>query len=122
VRLIGMDGELAYLGRLDSQVQVQGWRVETAEVEHALRSSAGVLEAVVVPRQTDEGVTELVVFYTGEPTSPAVLTRHLRTVLPPGMLPRLYHHLDELPLNSNRKTDRARLAQQAAEAATPPQH
>jgi amino acid adenylation domain-containing protein len=118
VRRIG-DGELAYLGRLDSQVQVQGWRVELAEVEHALRSCIGVREAVTVARPTDSGSVELVVFYTGDPTPPSELARRLRTVLPQGMLPRLYRHLDELPLNSNRKIDRAGLAQQAAEAEQP---
>ncbi|WP_329362529.1 AMP-binding protein [Streptomyces sp. NBC_00669] len=105
-------GELAYLGRLDAQVQVQGWRVELAEVEAAARTCDGVEDAVVVPRSTEDG-TELVVFYTGVPTAPAVLARRMREVLPKGMLPREYHHLAEFPLNANRKIDRRHLAGQA---------
>ncbi|MEH0845487.1 amino acid adenylation domain-containing protein [Micromonospora sp. CPCC 205711] len=107
------DGELVYLGRLDSQVQLQGWRVELAEVEHALRACAGVEDAVAVTRASDDGL-ELVVFYTGEVTPAAVLARQLRQLLPAGMLPRTYRHLDELPLNPNRKVDRGRLAREAA--------
>src|SRR5262249_12377602 len=107
------NGELIYLGRLDAQVQVQGLRVELAEIEHAVRGCAAVQEAVAVTRSAAAG-TELVVFYTGTPAPAAGLARELRRVLPPGMLPRQYRHLAELPLNSNRKIDRSRLAREAA--------
>ncbi|MFB7746599.1 AMP-binding protein [Streptomyces sp. NPDC056132] len=108
------DGELVYLGRLDSQVQIQGWRVEPAEVEHVLGSCDGVTEAVAVGATTPAG-TELVVFYTGEPRPGSQLTRSLRTLLPKGMLPRRFVHLAELPLNSNRKVDRKELTRRATE-------
>ncbi|GAT71262.1 AMP-binding protein [Planomonospora sp. ID91781] len=107
------DGELLYLGRLDSQVQIQGWRVELAEVEHEIRSCDGVEDAVAVTRPGPNG-TELVVFYTGVPAPPVELARRLRRSLPKGMLPREYRHVGEFPLNSNRKVDRGRLAAEAA--------
>jgi len=103
------DGELVYLGRLDSQVQLHGWRVELAEVEHALRGCAGVRDAVAVTGQSEAG-PQLVVYYTGVPAPARDLARQLREVLPKGMMPGYYHHVDEFPLNSNRKIDRARLA------------
>ena len=103
------NGELCYLGRLDSQVQIQGWRVELAEIEHALRGCPGVTDAVALARDGAAG-TELVVFHTGEQTPPAVLARRLRGVLPAGMLPREYRWVAEFPLNSNRKVDRLALA------------
>lgn len=108
------DGELVYLGRLDSQVQVQGWRVELAEVEHVLRSCDGVEDAVAVGATTPAG-TELVVYYTGEPRPAARLSRALRELLPKGMLPRRFEHLAEFPLNSNRKVDRKELTGRADE-------
>ncbi|MER6573385.1 AMP-binding protein [Streptomyces sp. NPDC001093] len=108
------DGQLVYLGRLDSQVQVQGWRVELAEVDHALRSCEGVEDAVTVARPVD-GSTELIVFYTGHARRPAELARALREVLPKGMLPRHFEHVAEFPLNSNRKVDRPVLAARAGE-------
>lgn len=113
VRRLG-DGALIYLGRLDSQVQVQGWRVELAEIEHAMRACPAVEDAIAVAR-SDRNGTELVVYYTGTPAAPAELARHLRLILPAGMLPRHYRHVAEFPLNSNRKIDRSRLTMWAAE-------
>jgi amino acid adenylation domain-containing protein len=112
-------GELAYLGRLDSQVQVQGWRVELAEIDHALRACTGVDDGVVVVREVD-GVTELVAFYTGEQTTAVALSRQLRRRLPDRMVPRHYHRLAEFPLNSNRKVDRKKLRGHAQELAVAP--
>ncbi|GHE14172.1 AMP-binding protein [Streptomyces alanosinicus] len=111
------DGELVYLGRLDSQVQVQGWRVELAEVEHELRTCDGVQDAVAVGAATASG-TELVVYYTGEPRPAAHLAQALRELLPKGMLPRRFEHLPEFPLNSNRKVDRKELTRRAEELLT----
>ncbi|WP_413754107.1 AMP-binding protein [Streptomyces sp. R-74717] len=112
VRRIGEDGELAYLGRLDSQVQIAGWRVELPEIDHALRGCEGVTEAVTVDVAGASG-TELAVFYTGSAVPAATFARQLRAVLPQGMTPRHYWRLDELPLNSNRKTDRGVLRSRA---------
>ncbi|MER6691623.1 amino acid adenylation domain-containing protein [Streptomyces minutiscleroticus] len=106
------DGALLYLGRQDAQVQVHGVRVELAEVDAAVRTCAGVEDAVTVAVPVD-GTVELAVFHTGEPVPPARLARHLRELLPAAVVPRAYHHLDALPLNSNRKTDRRKLASRA---------
>ncbi|GGS59445.1 amino acid adenylation protein [Planobispora rosea] len=105
-------GELAYLGRLDAQVQVNGLRVELAEIEHALRGCAGVAEAVVVG-VGEEGAIVLHAFHTGERTAAARLAGEMRALLPEQMIPRHFRHLDEMPLNSNRKIDRPRLREWA---------
>ncbi|HWS53546.1 MAG TPA: amino acid adenylation domain-containing protein, partial [Pyrinomonadaceae bacterium] len=52
-------GELEYVGRLDGQVKVRGYRVEPGEVEAALRRHGGVSEAAVVARVGGEGDTRL---------------------------------------------------------------
>ncbi|MEV4400127.1 AMP-binding protein [Nonomuraea sp. NPDC049607] len=109
-----VNGELVYLGRADSQVQVQGWRVEPAEIDHAVRGCEGVENAVTVST-TAGNATELVVFYTGRPTSISRFAAQLRRTLPTGLIPRHYRHLDELPLNPNGKVDRAGLRDRAAE-------
>jgi amino acid adenylation domain-containing protein len=113
VRHLG-GGELVYLGRTDAQVQLRGWRVELAEVEHALRRCDGVDNAVAVTRTGVDGELELVIYHTGTPTPPAVLAKQLRDILPAGMIPRHFRQLDAFPLNSNRKIDRAALARDAA--------
>ncbi|WP_232290294.1 AMP-binding protein [Micromonospora sp. ATCC 39149] len=112
VRRVAGD-QLLYLGRRDFQVQVQGQRVELAEVEHALRA-CGAYDAVAVgvPGQAS---TELFAFYTGTPVPVVDLVRRLRELLPDGVIPRHYRHMAEFPLNGNRKVDRARLADRARE-------
>jgi amino acid adenylation domain-containing protein len=115
-RLGGGEG-LAYLGRLDSQVQVLGWRVELTEVEHALRA-CGVGDAVTLA-VTGAAGTELFVFYTGGEHPVIELVRGLRKVLPEGVIPRHYRHVDSFPLNGNRKIDRKTLAARAQELLAP---
>ncbi|MFE2043048.1 amino acid adenylation domain-containing protein [Streptomyces sp. NPDC059477] len=101
-----------YLGRQDAQVQVHGVRVELAEIDAAVRTCPGVEDAVTVAVPVD-GTVELAVFHTGTPLPAARLARHLRELLPAAVLPRAFHHLDALPLNANRKTDRRTLASRA---------
>ncbi|GAA3000610.1 D-alanine--poly(phosphoribitol) ligase [Streptomyces drozdowiczii] len=108
------DGQLVYLGRMDSQVQVQGYRVEPAEVEHAMRAACPVTGAVVVGVPVANS-TELVAFYLGEARAPRDFHRDLAAVLPPQLIPRHYHRLDEFPLNTNKKTDRLALTALATE-------
>ncbi|MDQ1293931.1 MAG: hypothetical protein QG608_1814 [Actinomycetota bacterium] len=108
------EGELLYLGRADGQVQVHGWRIELAEIEHAVRGLAGVEQAVAVAAPAGDGL-ELVVFHTGSAVPATDLVRGLRAVLPDGMIPRRFVHLPELPLNSNRKTDRRALTVRGAD-------
>ncbi|QNP68365.1 amino acid adenylation domain-containing protein [Streptomyces roseirectus] len=100
------DGALVYLGRADTQVKVRGHRVETGEVEAALRRLAGVTEAVVVPATAVDGVM-LRGFYTGtgEPVDPAPL----HAWLPAYMVPDVLVPLREFPQTLNAKTDRVRL-------------
>jgi amino acid adenylation domain-containing protein len=106
------DGELVFLGRIDTQVQIQGWRVEPAEIDHHLRGCPGVDDAVTVAVTVD-GEPRLAVFYTGAETAPADFARALLRTLPQNMLPRHYWRLDELPLNGNRKIDRLTLRARA---------
>ncbi|MER5460464.1 AMP-binding protein [Streptomyces sp. NPDC002668] len=111
-RVVRSADQYSYVGRLDSQVQLKGLRVELAEVDNAVRSCPGVSDAVALPRPADTS-QELVVFYTGEWVAPSTLVKHLQHLLPGGALPREYRHLDEFPLNSNKKIDRKTLALQA---------
>jgi amino acid adenylation domain-containing protein len=108
------NGDLLFLGRTDNQVQVQGWRVELAEIDHCVRRCAGVQDAVTVATTIDDR-RQLVVFYTGTPTASAEFARQLLRTLPQQMLPRHFRHLDEMPLSINKKVDRRALAKLARE-------
>ncbi|PSL51922.1 amino acid adenylation domain-containing protein [Saccharothrix carnea] len=111
VRDLG-DGELVHMGRLDSQVQVHGYRVELGEVEAALRTHPNVQDAVVTVEDAD-----LTAVYTGTATQSVELSDWLNNALPAYMIPRRYTHLTRLPLNDNGKVDRRALASPTGRAA-----
>ncbi|GAA0459519.1 hypothetical protein Aca07nite_88320 [Actinoplanes capillaceus] len=100
------DGTFFFRGRTDDQVKVRGYRVELAEIEHALRSLPGVDDAVVAARATSDSA-ELLAWVTGARDA-AGLTEDLRTRLPAYMIPAVAV-ADRLPLNANGKVDRAAL-------------
>ena len=54
------DGKVEYLGRVDQQVKISGYRIETGEIEAALRSHTAVAEAVVVAGSEGSGAQRLV--------------------------------------------------------------
>jgi amino acid adenylation domain-containing protein len=108
------NGDLLFLGRIDNQVQIQGWRIELSEIDHHVLQFYGVEDVVTVTRKVD-GRPEMVVFYTGTPSRPADFARHLLRTLPQAMVPRHYQHLDEMPLTRNKKFDRQALRKLADE-------
>ncbi|ARX89447.1 peptide synthetase [Streptomyces alboflavus] len=108
------DGELEYLGRVDRQVKVRGFRIEPGEVEAALLAHTGVREAVVVVREDEPGRRRLVGYVTGadggeQPPGPAELRAFVAAALPAHMVPSAVVVLDELPLTPQHKIDRRAL-------------
>jgi amino acid adenylation domain-containing protein len=107
----GMDGQLEYVGRLDHQIKIRGFRVELGEIEVQLLAQPGVSEAVVVAQESRNG-TRLVAYIVPRSDvllNSALLKTALGTTLPDYMLPSLFVFLDALPLSPNGKVDRQRL-------------
>jgi amino acid adenylation domain-containing protein len=102
------DGTLEYLGRLDGQVKVRGFRIEPGEVEAVLRQHESVAECVVVARQSAPGETRLVAYVVGS-VEAEELRQHLRKSVPEYMVPAAFVMLEQLPLTPNGKLDRRAL-------------
>jgi amino acid adenylation domain-containing protein len=111
--------ELEFIGRLDAQVKVRGYRIEPGEIEAVLRRHPKVRECVVAARHDDEGRLRLVGYVVRAGSVPlAELREHLLRRLPRHMVPTAWVFLEEIPLTSNGKVDRAALP--APGRASPP--
>ena len=96
-------GSLYYCGREDTQVKVNGVRIETGEIERALSAMSGVARALVVKVRG-----RLVAFVLTEGLTPPAagqMRDHLRQRLPVAYLPRSFVHLSAMPLLPNGKID-----------------
>jgi amino acid adenylation domain-containing protein len=108
-------GDYAYIGRVDHQIKVLGFRVELAEVEAALLRQPGVAQAVAIGWPVEDGrALGIVGFVLGQVESSDGMRQQLATVLPDYMVPSRVVGVDEFPLNANGKVDRKQLAAQLA--------
>ena len=105
------EGDILYLGRLDHQVKIQGFRIELAEIEFHVKSFLGKTNAVAVPILDAVGNTEIGLVIESKPIGTDPLLEHLRLKLPAYMVPKRIEFSDEFPLNTNGKTDRNKLKQ-----------
>ncbi|MBW8851253.1 MAG: non-ribosomal peptide synthetase, partial [Xanthomonadales bacterium] len=119
------DGMLQHLGRLDHQVKLRGYRIETGEIEAVLARHADVAQAVVVlaERAGDAVLAAYVKPRAGAALDPEALRAHVRATLPEYMLPGAWVALETVPMTPNGKVDRKALpalAQAGAPAASGP--
>jgi amino acid adenylation domain-containing protein len=106
------DGRIEFLGRVDHQLKIRGYRVELGEVEAALGAHPSVRECVVVAREEQPGDKRLVAYAVareGQALEEPVLAGFLEKRLPEYMVPSIFVVLKELPLTSNGKVDRKAL-------------
>lgn len=106
------DGDIQCGGRMDNQVKVRGYRIETGEIEQNLLRIPGIREAVAHIVEID-GLNEIAAYLVPEEgdavPSPSELRNRLAVSLPDYMLPSYYLMLDRVPLTPNGKTDRKAL-------------
>jgi acyl-coenzyme A synthetase/AMP-(fatty) acid ligase len=106
------DGNLLFLGRRDNMVKSRGYRIEIAEVEHAISTHPDVLEAAVVAVPDPEVGNVLYGWFV--PASPALapeeVKQHAARLLPGYMLPKAIYSIGALPKTNSGKTSRRQLA------------
>jgi amino acid adenylation domain-containing protein len=105
VRLLP-DGNLDFLGRMDTQVKIRGYRIELGEIESVLAHFPGVEEAAAAV-----SAGQLAAYFTSRGPAPAIaeIRRYLVDRLPAYMVPAFFVALDAFPLTPNGKIDRAAL-------------
>jgi amino acid adenylation domain-containing protein len=106
------DGNLEFMGRVDEQVKLRGFRVELGEVEAALLTHSEVAQAIVVLRE-DAGQKRLIAYVVSanqqEELNVGLLRTYLKTKLPDYMVPSVFVTLAAFPLTRNGKVDRRAL-------------
>ncbi|MGA1988867.1 MAG: non-ribosomal peptide synthetase, partial [Candidatus Sulfotelmatobacter sp.] len=105
-------GEIAFLGRLDEQVKVRGYRVEPSEVSTVLGQHPAVETSVVVAAEDAPGEKQLVAYLVltpGATVSATALREYLRQRLPDYMVPAAFVAIPSLPVTEQGKINRAAL-------------
>ena len=105
-------GDIDFLGRLDDQVKIHGFRVELGEIEATLAQHADVREVAVMARNDGPGDKKLVAYFvsrSGGKLPGGALREFLQARIPAHMIPYAYVQIDALPLNASGKVDRAKL-------------
>ena len=108
------EGALEYLGRLDHQIKIRGFRVELEEIQALVVRQEGVAQAEVVLRQGSGG-GQLIGYYVALPSAPdeaehgQALRNALQTQLPDYMVPKQFVRLLHMPLSPSGKLDRKAL-------------
>ncbi|MFF2155109.1 amino acid adenylation domain-containing protein [Paenibacillus chitinolyticus] len=119
------DGNIEYRGRIDHQVKVRGYRIETGEIEEELLKVPSVQEAIVIARVEADGQQLCAYFVAQSKLTAAALKEALAKELPGYMIPAHFVQLLRMPLTPNGKIDRKALpapeesAEQAEEYIAP---
>jgi len=104
------DGNIEFLGRLDYQVKVRGFRIELSEIETRLAEQPLIKETVVIARDAQNEEKYLCAYFTARGTVDAAeLKEFLSRALPNYMIPAHFVRLSKIPLTSNGKVDRKAL-------------
>ncbi|PMB38172.1 non-ribosomal peptide synthetase, partial [Fischerella thermalis CCMEE 5319] len=114
------DGNIEFLGRVDSQVKIRGHRIELGEVEATLAQHPAIRSVAVVAVGDDEKSKDYLVAYVVPDREQTVteeqlivnLRTFLKQKLPEYMIPSAFLTLETLPLNPNGKVDRKALVKQ----------
>ena len=108
---IDNEGDIMYVGRLDYQVKIQGYRIELSEIEYHARECLRGQNVIAVVFENKTGNTEIALFVEDEKTDSSTLVSYLKSKMSSYMVPAKIFYIKKFPLNSNGKIDRNMLKQ-----------
>jgi thioesterase domain-containing protein len=104
------DGRLEFVGRIDNQIKIHGYRIELEEIEEQIRQFPEVSAAAVAAVEREQSDRRIVAWFESKrPIPPARIREFLRKRLPPYMVPSEFRRVDSIPLNESGKLDRKSL-------------
>ncbi|SHO53821.1 non-ribosomal peptide synthetase [Anaerocolumna xylanovorans] len=119
------DGNLEYVGRIDNQVKVRGYRIELEEIETILKEQEGIKDAAVAVNEKGEN-SQLIAFVVLESEKESVkgIKKQLEGILPYYMIPNYILPVEKIPMNVNDKVDKDKLLsiKISGESVKPPQN
>lgn len=104
VRMKG-DGNIEYIGRIDSQVKIRGYRIELGEIEGAMLKNELVKSSAV--KVIEKGGNKYIAaYYTGESIPDEEFKKFLEPLIPDYMMPSFFVHIDSMPITPGGKIDK----------------
>lgn len=103
------NGLLSFTGRMDDQVKVRGFRIELGEIQYQLDVIKEIEQALVVVATVNNEKEIIAYFKCNSDLEEAKIREILAENLPQYMIPGYFVQMDEFPLNSNGKIDKAQL-------------
>lgn len=105
----GEGGNINFVGRKDSQVKINGFRIELSEIEFHARQFLGDSLVLVLAYTNSEGTQSLAMFIESEEQDNQPLQEYLSSKMPSYMMPTKYIYVPKFPVNSSNKIDRSAL-------------
>jgi natural product biosynthesis luciferase-like monooxygenase protein/non-ribosomal peptide synthase protein (TIGR01720 family) len=112
-------GELEFIGRIDNQLKINGFRVEPGEIEYIVNESGLVQQVVVVPVHNETKDTHLVGYIvSSNNVNTEELSTYVKARVPSYMVPSVWLQIEELPFTPNGKIDRKSLQERPVDFVT----
>jgi non-ribosomal peptide synthetase-like protein len=106
------NSEIEFLGRIDTQIKIRGYRVELSEIESQILQADGIINTAVLAKTDNQNITRLIAFLIVENKGnfdENTLKKYLSTRLAAYMMPTIYSVQDSLPILPSGKVDRKKL-------------
>ena len=94
---------------MDDQVQIQGFRVELAEIEHVVRKKFNLKNTVALSNRNEKGFNSICLFVENFAQDTIKIQNYLRKKLPDYMIPSDIFNIPEFPVNTSSKIDKKAL-------------